>query len=202
MNPTPYLPGTHEAMNWLQDREALNPSYPEIGGTQYRTFPAGYDHDRNSCHLGDGKADFVRARQAIRSWRMFPAQWTRIMTKHSDIEPGMDVIVMFRLWGLWWKNSCRVIYVIDEPRRFGFAYGTVDHIEHGEEVFWVEWKPDGSVWYHIEAFSRPKFWGAKLLKGFARRKQRAFVRESKQGMKSLFSRKRRRSLKQEELQAV
>ena len=50
----------------------------------------------------------------------------------------------------------RVVYVVDEPRRRGFAYGTLHgHPESGEESFIVEQTDDGSVWLEISAFSRP-----------------------------------------------
>lgn len=50
----------------------------------------------------------------------------------------------------------RVVYVVDEPNRKGFAYGTLaGHPESGEEAFLVDRKEDGSVWLTIRAFSRP-----------------------------------------------
>jgi uncharacterized protein (UPF0548 family) len=55
----------------------------------------------------------------------------------------------------------RVVYVIDEPDRKGFAYGTIaGHPESGEESFIVERGSDGTVWLEIRAFSRPSnaFW--------------------------------------------
>jgi uncharacterized protein (UPF0548 family) len=53
----------------------------------------------------------------------------------------------------------RVVYVIDEPTRKGFAYGTLTgHPVSGEESWIVEREPDGSVWMTIRAFSRPSRW--------------------------------------------
>ena len=50
----------------------------------------------------------------------------------------------------------RVIYVVDEPRRRGFAYGTLPgHPEDGEEAWIIEHRDDDSVWITIRAFSRP-----------------------------------------------
>lgn len=41
----------------------------------------------------------------------------------------------------------RVIYVIREDRRMGFAMGTLDHEPVvGEELFTVEWREDDTVW--------------------------------------------------------
>ncbi len=68
-------------------------------------------------------------------------------------------------WGPWpAKIPARVVYVIDEPDRKGFAYGTLPgHPERGEESFVVERHADDSVWLIIRAFSRPSnafFWAA------------------------------------------
>ena len=61
-------------------------------------------------------------------------------------------------------NACRVVYVVDEPGRFGLAYGTLPgHVERGEERFLVERdSTDGSVWYDLLAFSRPNSLVARL----------------------------------------
>jgi uncharacterized protein (UPF0548 family) len=53
-------------------------------------------------------------------------------------------------------SPCRVVYVVEEPGKRGFAYGTLPgNPEQGEECFVVELKPDGSVVLRITAFSRP-----------------------------------------------
>lgn len=61
------------------------------------------------------------------------------------------------------KFPVRVIYVVDEPRRRGFAYGTLPgHPEDGEEAWVVEHRDDDSVWITVRAFSRPatRWWWA------------------------------------------
>jgi len=50
---------------------------------------------------------------------------------------------------------CRVVWVVDEADRAGFAYGTVrGHPESGEEAFVVERDAGGEVWLSVRAFSR------------------------------------------------
>src|SRR5260370_38795913 len=90
---------------------------------------------------------------------------------------------MARLFGLWWLNACRIVYVVDEEgpvRRFGFAYGTLpEHAESGEERFTVEGhEADDAVWYDILAFSRPQQLLARLGYPFARRPPKPFARDS------------------------
>jgi uncharacterized protein (UPF0548 family) len=70
------------------------------------------------------------------------------------LQPGDTAKLRMALWPF--PIPARVVYVIDEPARRGFAYGTLPgHPERGEEAFVVEREPDGSVWLVIRAFSRP-----------------------------------------------
>ena len=75
------------------------------------------------------------------------------------IVPGDTVQLTIRFLLIPVKASARVVYVIDEPRRRGFAYGTLaGHPERGEEAFVVEQTDEGSVWLTISSFSRPSTW--------------------------------------------
>ena len=72
------------------------------------------------------------------------------------LAPGdtAELFIPFLFWHV--TAPARVVYVIDEPDRKGFAYGTLaGHPESGEEAFIVERESDGSVWLRIRAFSRP-----------------------------------------------
>jgi len=72
---------------------------------------------------------------------------------------------------------------MDEPQRFGFAYGTLPgHIERGEERFLLEMSDDDSVWYDILAFSQPRHLLTKIGYPFVRRMQKRFGRESAAAM--------------------
>lgn len=64
---------------------------------------------------------------------------------------------------------CRVLYTVDEPRRRGFAYGTLDgHPERGEELFCVEHGAQGEVVLSITAFSTPALWWSRLAAPLSR----------------------------------
>ncbi|MCF7688577.1 MAG: DUF1990 domain-containing protein [Cephaloticoccus sp.] len=115
--------------------------------------------------------------------KCFPPAWTRIITAETgQIRPGLNLIVQARASGLWWLNACRVVYLVDEQlpvRRRGFAYGTLPaHLEQGEELFTIEQWADGTVWYRVQAFSRPRFWAARAARPWVRNWQRKFVRDS------------------------
>ena len=61
------------------------------------------------------------------------------------------------------RIPCRVIYVIDEPERSGFAYGTLPrHPESGEELFLLQRHEDGQIAFTITAFSKAASLPARL----------------------------------------
>ena len=181
-------PDSEKIRRFLDEQRALACSYEEIGHTQHgaRTH-RGYDVDHNRERLGEGAATFAAAREAIRGWKMFPAPWTAI-EPHAAIERDAVVGVLVRALGVWWLNAARIVYVVDEPRRFGFAYGTLPgHAERGEERFTVEWLADDSVWYDLYAFSRPRLWAARIAAPVTRALQRRFARESRAAMAAAIS---------------
>jgi len=158
-------------------------SYPETGHTRHENYVSGYDNDFNFIELGHGEAIWQAAKTAIRQWKMFPERWACIFPDDTPIREGETVAMSAQVLGLWWLNSCRIVYVIENERQFGFAYGTLPgHVERGEELFLVEKTPDDKVRYVLKAFSRPRFWMARLGYPLVRQYQRKFVRDSKQSM--------------------
>jgi uncharacterized protein (UPF0548 family) len=158
-------------------------SYDAVGQTRHEEPVAGFDNDYHFVELGKGEAVWVVAKEAIARWKMFPGGWACIDPDNTPIREGETVAMSARVLGLWWLNSCRIVYVWDDSRHYGFAYGTLPgHVECGEELFMVEKTVDGTVRYVIKAFSRPRFWMARLGYPIVRRYQKKFVRDSKQSM--------------------
>jgi uncharacterized protein (UPF0548 family) len=178
-------PGAEAIEAFRQGQHAARFSYAEVGASNAGA-PAGYNLDHNRIVIGRGEADFAAACAAIRAWKMFPAPWTSITPADAPISEGTVVAMQARALGGWWMNACRIVYVVEENtpvRRFGFAYGTLPaHVEQGEERFSVELHADGTVWYDLRAFSRPRYWPVRLAKPLARRLQRKFVRDSQRAM--------------------
>lgn len=151
----------------------------------------GYDVDHNRVRIGEGRGVFGRAVEALGRWDQFPAPWTRVLapdgTPRPAVREGAEVAVLIHAAGLWWLNGARIVYTLDEEepvRRAGFAYGTLPgHVERGEERFSVELLGDGSVWYDVLAFSRPRYWMTRLAYPLARRLQRRFVVASQAAMR-------------------
>ena len=174
------FPTEKKQKKWLKARKIDALSYPLPEITKHNnTFP-GFDHDKNQIYLGRGEEVYQAACKALSDWKMFPGAWTRTCAPFEGFPVGEEVAVFFKMFGLWWWNSCRIIYNFDgEENRFGFAYGTLDnHVEMGEEIFYIERNEEGEVYYKIEAFSRPNKWFTKIGYPIARAWQGKFVRES------------------------
>jgi uncharacterized protein (UPF0548 family) len=72
------------------------------------------------------------------------------------VRPGDTAVLLLGWRALSFREPVRVVAVIDEPNRRGFAYGTLPgHPLSGEELFLVERRDDDSVWLTIRSLSRP-----------------------------------------------
>lgn len=165
----------------------LDFTYPAVGATAV-TPPFGYVVDHTRVELGAGEGAFAAARAALGRWEQFQLGWVEAGPTDTPIKAGEVVAVVARVFGAWWVNACRIVYVVDESGpvcRFGFAYGTLpDHAESGEERFIVEWdRTTDAVWYDILAFSRPRHPLARLGYPFTRRTQKRFARDSVAAMR-------------------
>lgn len=87
---------------------------------------------------------------------------------------GTTIRVHGRAGGLSADAELRVISVTEEPRRVGFAIGTVgDSVVSGEESFLVEWYENDEVWFTVRAFDRPVAPLYRLLPPLVKRRRRA-----------------------------
>lgn len=180
-------PSEKDIRAFLRELEATPFSYGEVGSSRGPA-PPGYVVDHNRIELGRGEGAFLRAIEALNSWRMFDTGWVRVWPPDTPIEVGNAVAVIGRHYGFWSLNACRIVYRVEEERdgvrRFGFAYGTLpEHAAKGEERFTVERKlEDDRVWYDLYAFSRPNGPLAKLGYPAARHLQKRFARDSRGAM--------------------
>ena len=178
------IPSVPSVTDFIARERGLALTYTAHGATKQPEKVAGFDNDLLRVQIGTGDADFNYAAAAIRQWKMFPAGWTRILPENTPIENGSTVAMFARAFGLWWRNSCQIVYVLEETNRFGFAYGTLPgHIECGEELFLVEQDEEGKVWYTIKAFSHPRHILARLGYPLMRRFQERFRQDSAAAMR-------------------
>ncbi len=175
-------PTAESIRRFLAARSRLDFTYAEVGATQKKPH-AGCVVDYTRVKLGHGEDVFKRATLGLRRWEQFRVGWLWASPGDAPIEPGQCVAVVARALGLWCLNAARIVYVVDEPRRFGFAYGTLPgHVESGEERFLIEVADDDSVWYDILAFSRPNHFLTRLGYPYVRRLQKRFGRDSAAAM--------------------
>ncbi len=161
-------------------------SYSEIGRTE-NNIPAGFNVDHNRVKIGSGVEAFVRAKSAVRGWKMFEMPWVQLVKDDTPLEPGNTVAIVVKHFGFYSLNAARIVYLIDEAgdiERFGFAYGTLgEHAEMGEERFSVEYhRATDEVWYDLLAFSRPGSMSAVFGYPLGRYLQKTFARDSKLAM--------------------
>jgi uncharacterized protein (UPF0548 family) len=185
--PPLWKPSVGRLRDFLAVQSKFDLTYPAVRATAIVP-PAGYVVDHTRVRLGGGAEAFAAAKTALERWEHFRLGWVETWPPATPIREGEVVAVMARLFGLWWLNACRIVYVVDERglvRRSGFAYGTLPgHAESGEERFTVEWhEADSSVWYDILAFSRPRSLRGRLGYPWTRRVQKRFARDSAAAMR-------------------
>jgi uncharacterized protein (UPF0548 family) len=157
----------------LSDLRARSLTYTEVGATK-GPLPADYHHVQRSAVIGHGRPRFEEAGDAVMRWGMLRGAGVGVTAESEKAEVGSDVII-----GLGpIRASCRVVYVLDETDRRGFAYGTLPgHPETGEELFSVRFDPaTDEVWAEVVAFSRHGTWWSRLGAPFTSLVQRIVTR--------------------------
>jgi uncharacterized protein (UPF0548 family) len=134
-------------------------TYAEVGATASR-LPEGYHHVRLSSPIGTGRSRFEQAGAAVMRYGMLRGAGLRVAATTEVAEVGTDVLGKLGPFAA----PCRVVYVVDEPNRRGFAYGSLPgHAVAGEEMFGVRYDPaDESVHAEVVAFSRPATWWSQI----------------------------------------
>lgn len=134
-------------------------TYLETGSTAAE-LPAGYRHVRAIKRIGSGRPRFEQAADAVMRYGMLRGAGLRVDASTAVAEVGTDVLGRLGPF----LAPCRVVYVMAETNRRGFAYGSLPgHAVRGEEMFAVRFDPaDGGVYSEVAAFSRPAAWWSRL----------------------------------------
>jgi uncharacterized protein (UPF0548 family) len=143
----------------LSDLATMTFTYQQVGATAGE-LPDGYHHVRKSAVIGNGRPRFDDAAARVMRWGMLRGAGVRVEASSEVAAVGSEVLV-----GLGpLRAPCRVVYVLDEQNRRGFAYGTLPgHPESGEELFAVRYDPStGDVHAEVVAFSRHATWWSRL----------------------------------------
>ncbi len=126
---------------------AASLTYSRVDATSFHSFTRSRDLRGRS---------FEGLVQDLMRWKVHERAGLRVAA--SSLAVTADAVVEMRLGvgPLALRIPCRVVYVVNEPDRCGFAYGTLPgHPVSGEESFVVSRHPGGRVEFTISAFSRP-----------------------------------------------
>lgn len=146
-------------------------TYGEVGATR-GVMPDSYRHDRHEAMVGHGDDVFKRAVEGLRRWEAHRGAGLTLRPDIPELREGCTMVQALALPLISAVAACRIVYVVDEPDTFGFAYGTLPaHPERGEEAFIVHRDPQGDVTFVITAFSRPHHPLARLGRPVSRRIQ-------------------------------
>ncbi|MGP4112559.1 DUF1990 family protein [Streptomyces sp. 4N509B] len=153
--------------------------------------PPGFHLVRVRTRLGSGPEVLRRAGRDVLGWRMHRAMGVSIEADGPEAEPGVGVVVGLGVGSLRLRAPCRVVWVVREADRAGFAYGTLPgHPACGEEAFLVERNAeDDSVWLTVTAFSRGAAWYVRAGGPVTRLAQRAYAHRCGQVLRRLGSRR-------------
>ena len=138
-------------------------SYEPVGvATNRTTTPPGLHRRRWTTLLADPAA-FVSGAAAIRAWAIHRGAGLAVAVD-GPIAAGTNVAMSAPLPVGYVIATCRIVAVIDEPNRYGFAYGTLSvHPERGEEAFTLTRDDHGVVHFDVDAVSAPVDPLARLL---------------------------------------
>lgn len=157
----------------LEDAEGAAITYGPVGFSGSIVAPSGFRRDHWVRRLGKGDQTFGAAVEAIRTWKVHRGAGL-VLCVGGPPAVGLVVAMSAPLPIGYVDAACRVVAVIEEPDRFGFAYGTLPtHPERGEESFVVARNADGTVDFEVTAVSQPRHPLARLCPPLARRLQRS-----------------------------
>ena len=127
-------------------------TYAPTGCSLDESTPEGFTRRHWSATLAPSAA-FARAVDALSQWRVQELSGLLVRTD-GPVAVGTNVAMSAPLPFVGFVDvTCRIVTIVDEPDRFGFAYGTLTvHPERGEEAFVVT-RTDDSLRFDVTAVS-------------------------------------------------
>jgi uncharacterized protein (UPF0548 family) len=128
-------------------------TYDDVGATAVGP-PAGYRHFTRT-RLLPGRT-LSEAAEQLMTWQAHEGAGLRVAASSPRARAGVVLRMRLGVGAIALRIPCRVVYVVEEPGRLGFAYGTLPgHPEAGEELFLLEQDGEHRVRFTVTAFSRP-----------------------------------------------
>lgn len=135
----------------LERHRAATPTYAHVGST----LDVRHHSDRPArqevrLSIGSGENTFDAAREALRAWHPQKSLGASIVPPESRPDLGETVVLELGIGRARLVVPNRIVAVVDEPDRYGYAYGTLPgHPERGEELFLIERMADDQVVFTI-----------------------------------------------------
>jgi len=131
-----------------------------------------------SAPLGSGRDAFAAARERLATWVTHRSLMMAIDADGRSDQLGTTVLLGLGLGPARVWFGCRLVEVIDEDARAGYAYATLPgHPAHGVERFTITLGSDGAVMGRVQAWSQPGWRVLALAGPAARLGQRTMARQ-------------------------
>lgn len=155
-------PGQKRVEKVLLASRSAKPTFDHTGATRSTSPVAGFRFDTYSGVVGHGTPDWSAACDGLRVWAAHSGAGVSVTPVSGRLTEGDTVIASTRVGPLHVVIPCRIVYVVVEPDRYGFAYATLPgHPECGEEAFMLS-RSDDDVVFTVSAHSRHAELLAKL----------------------------------------
>lgn len=153
----------------IESLSRLPLTYACVGGTATGQMDEGYAAFTRTVDVS--RLSFDQAAERLMTWQVQERAGLRVAASESRVVEGEVVLMKLGVRAAALRIPCRVVHVIDEPERVGFAYGTLQgHPESGEEQFLLERRGE-EIRFTVHGFSRPSSTLVKLLGPAGRRFQ-------------------------------
>jgi uncharacterized protein (UPF0548 family) len=137
----------------LRAAVAADLSYHHVGSTLTPEPPSGVP-ERLVTREVDGS--LAAATAALRAWALHRGIRGAIHPAEAALAIGTTLLVVAPFGPFQMAVPDRIVGLVDDPERFGFAYGTLDgHAEAGEELFLAEQVAPGRLRLTLRIHARP-----------------------------------------------
>jgi uncharacterized protein (UPF0548 family) len=129
--------------------------------------PAGFRAIERTVRIGSGGQSWSSASEAIMCWGVKTRSGFDVHSDGKDglfVRDGQNYTLVARLGPLAISEPVKVVVVVSDLDRCGFAYGTrAGHPVSGEEAFIVSRDRNGDVWLTLRSLTRPSTGGWRRL---------------------------------------
>lgn len=131
----------------LERHRADGLTYGHVGSTMDTSrHPDGPARQEERRNIGTGQAAFEAAKVALEVWSPQRAVGASIHPPEVRPDLGETVVLRLGIGRVQLSVPNRIVAVVDEAHRYGYAYGTLPgHPECGEELFLIERMSDDRV---------------------------------------------------------